>query len=958
MTNAQQYPAPGVAIFGASEGLKQNTITRIYPDSAGYLWVGTFAGLHRFNGYSFETFAEKNSHLGKELRQVVRDIVRVGNTVYFSTEEHLMKLHLPEDSVSVVWKYSIKGQSCRIFKNSEDQLYLYQFGINGGIFVLNPVDDSLKKLYNDDVYREYADITFRNDTIAFIKDGSVVAFNLKRELNDLKLLNNNDVESIFFSNAGHLILCLKSGILNCQLKSGECYDLDLEEFSRIMVWPIKSGFALNLSVDGIYLFDKKNELKHHITSKDLNLKTPINASQVNSVSEDSSGNLWLGIDGVGLVRIDRLMPKLNLAPSSSFSGSFIRSVIEDNDELWVGALGGVIHQYSANGQVTYQLPDEADVICLMKQESGDLIVTSDKGVYDLNLKTAKFKLIDQDVSLPIYTNLVKTRSGKIFTGALSKSHLYEIVEHTQSKSLVNRLEIEEGVRSLFSVSDERILISLATGGFRIWDALNNELSHKFMADVKITDLELLDDTFWFTTSTGLLATNQSFEPIPVILPNVLREEYFYSLAADKNGRLWISSNVGLLCFNPATNTLNSFTERHGLQGNEFNTRCALSLSNGTLAFGGVRGLNIFNPDEIFPDTHAPAPIVEWIKNAGIEIKNSELDVLFIKLQQSELALQIKLLMLNVTASERNQFSFALYDGGDTIWSDLGTNRDLFLQSVATGTYQLLGKAANSDGVWSKPTVLLQLKITPPFYFTWWFVFIVFALLGAFIFIVTYLYLKQINERKLAILRTQQEKDLMRQRIADDIHDDLGAGLTRLTLLTRQIDVNNQHNPVQLNKISEMTRDLTETLRQVVWAMKPELDNVSGLFAAINSYAHEYLSGSGITLQMNIPESDVHLNPMQRQTAMLILKEALNNIVKHSQAKNVVISLKTTNYRLTMSIEDDGLGFDSNVIKSMSNGLNSMTRRAQEAKGNIKIMSNVGGPTRVLLTLDLKQNSDV
>jgi signal transduction histidine kinase/ligand-binding sensor domain-containing protein len=955
---AQQFPAPGVAVFGASEGLKQNTLTCIYPDSAGYLWIGTFAGLHRFNGYSFQTFADKNPHLSKELRQVVRDIIRVGNSVYFSTEDHLMKLHLPGDSISVVWKYAVKGNACRIHSGSENQLFLYQFGIDGGIFVLNPFDDSLKKLYNDDVYREYADITFRNDTIAFIRDGRVVAFNLAGELIDLNLLKNNDVESIFFSNAGELILCLESGILKCTLKTGECDNLDFEEFNQIMVWPTRNGFALNVSVDGIYLFDKENALRQQITSKDLNLKTAINITQVNSVTEDYSGNLWLGIDGVGLVRIDRLMPKFNLTPSSSFSGSFVRSVIEDNDDLWAGTLGGAIHQYSANRHIIHQLPYGVNAICLMKHESGELMVTTDKGVYELNLKTSKFKLVDQDVSLAVYTNLVKTHLGRFFTAALSKNSLFEIVEHEQSKRLVTRVAVVEGVRSLFHVSAEKILIAITTGGFRVWDANTNELSHTFMADYKITDLKLMDDTFWIATSTGLHALNLSFEPITNVLPDVLNEEYFYSLATDKNGRLWISSNVGLLCFNPATNILNSFTERHGLQGNEFNTRCALALTNGNLLFGGVSGLNIFNPDEIFPDSHAPVPVIEWVKNAGKEIIISNIELPYIELQQSELALQIKLLMLNVTASERNQFAFALFNGGDTTWSDLGTNRDLFLQSVATGSYSLLGKSANSDGVWSNPVELLKLKITPPFYFTWWFVLIVAGLLGLFIFTVTYLYLNQINERKLAALRTQQEKDAMRQRIADDIHDDLGAGLTRLTLMTRQIGVSNDQNPGQLNKISEMTQDLTETLRQVVWAMKPEFDSVSGLFAGINSYAHEYLSGSGINLQVNLPEKDVHLNPIQRQTAMLVLKESLNNILKHSRAKRVIVSLKITDSQLAMSIEDDGIGFDSDGVNAMSNGLSSMTRRAGEAKGDIKIFSAVGGPTRVLLTLDLNQNSDV
>lgn len=951
---AQQYPAPGVAVFGTSQGLKQTTLTHIFKADSGCLWVGTFAGMHRFNGQEFELIEKYNPNLKKELNSPVRDVMQLGSDLIYSTESHLFKLDLNNHRVTELKAFN-KLNPCRFFRTSNNQIFVYQFNEGGGVFQFDTVNYQLLPFYKDAINRDYEEVAQLGDSLLLIDDSTAGWLSLTSVNPQLKKIDLPSVTTSYTIDKQRILLVYENGDSKIITSKGEEIQTSTKFKKPLKVFKLKDGIAVANGDGQLLFFDKDLQLLTSLSAGHIGISEKLNGSMVNSLIQDNTGTIWLGVDGVGLIRIHRLFLPFHQFPAAQNEDRFARKILEHNHAFWVGTMREIF-KYENNEIKSFTLPVVGiGLTDLLVYDNDRLLIVIDHSLWFFDVVKEQFESIKIDAANFRLTNLAKTPGNKIYVSQLFGKVILEIQDNGEAKIFTTDLQAPETIKALFSLSNERLLVAITSGGYRVLDLKSKTFSEELLlAGYKITDCHSLNGIVWLTTANGLIRLTPDFLPeTGNIWPEPLNDEFLYALIPDRQNRWWLSSNNGLYRFDVETDQISNFSVMHGLQSNEFNTGSAALLSDGRIAFGGIKGINVFYPDQISIDTLAPVPVITLIENAGKPVSIKSTKVPSLDLAQDQVALHIQLNSLNLSASEFNLFEYAIQSNEEVNWLPLGKNRDFFLHAMAPGNYSVLVRAANADGVWSATSSIFNLKVSPPFYKTWWFVLTISFLIIGIGFYLIFLRYKHKSERKMADFKRQQAIDSMRQRIADDIHDDLGAGLTRLTLITRQAAANTDAKPGQLIRISEMTQELTDSLREVVWAMKPELDNVSGLFAGINSYAHDYLLDSGIELKVNMPKTDVYLNPMQRQAALLILKEALNNILKHSKASSVVISFSITEHQLTMEIEDDGIGFDSSGINAMSNGLSSMNRRALEAKGIINISSSIGGPTRVLLTLNLK-----
>jgi signal transduction histidine kinase len=211
-----------------------------------------------------------------------------------------------------------------------------------------------------------------------------------------------------------------------------------------------------------------------------------------------------------------------------------------------------------------------------------------------------------------------------------------------------------------------------------------------------------------------------------------------------------------------------------------------------------------------------------------------------------------------------------------------------------------------------------------------------------------------------------QKDLDRQlmlereraRISQDMHDDVGASLTRISILSdlakNKEDVTGETRQ-WLGQISDTSRNVMEEMSQIIWALNPKNDTLEGLIAYLRRFTNEYLEPTAISCSFDLPETlpARALGVETRRNIYLVFREALHNMVKHADATKVWISMKMNEHGFSIIIKDDGKGFDPVKLEFPGNGLVNMRKRMMDIGGEIAIKSESGLGTEIELVVSLK-----
>lgn len=204
-------------------------------------------------------------------------------------------------------------------------------------------------------------------------------------------------------------------------------------------------------------------------------------------------------------------------------------------------------------------------------------------------------------------------------------------------------------------------------------------------------------------------------------------------------------------------------------------------------------------------------------------------------------------------------------------------------------------------------------------------------------------LKQ-TQSQLIETERQREQEKIRLRISRDIHDEIGGNLTKIALLSEITSSETKSNGTEtkhsLDQISEYARAVNTSLSEIIWSVNPQQDTLESLVAYMRNFIHSFLQDTGINFKIDFPDNISHrmIHPDFKRTLFLILKETLNNCVKHSEAKNIEIKLHLVDDHFEFAVKDDGKGFDLSAKSFLGNGLNNMEYRIKQFDGNFKIHS--------------------
>jgi len=302
--------------------------------------------------------------------------------------------------------------------------------------------------------------------------------------------------------------------------------------------------------------------------------------------------------------------------------------------------------------------------------------------------------------------------------------------------------------------------------------------------------------------------------------------------------------------------------------------------------------------------------------------------------------------LSFVPGETLRYQYML-EGADRDWSAPSDQRTITYAHLAAGHHRFLVRAVASDGALSPEPAIVAFTVLPPVWRTWWF-FTACAVAAAGA-------IYSLHRRRVAQLLAVAN---VRTRIATDLHDDIGASLSQIAILSEvaQSGANGPRNGTPLKEIAGISRELVDSMSDIVWAINPEHDHLSNLVYRMRRFATDLLGGQGIALrfQTSVADHDLKVGANVRRQVYLIFKEAIHNTARHAGAKSVEVELDREDGRLLLRVADDGRGFDL-CAKSQGHGLRSMRARAAALDGTVEFESSVQGTTvRVSVRLEAER----
>ena len=493
-------------------------------------------------------------------------------------------------------------------------------------------------------------------------------------------------------------------------------------------------------------------------------------------------------------------------------------------------------------------------------------------------------------------------------------------------SVLTRFFLEKDDGSIWVATDKNGLFLISHDG-RVLKNLNTTSSPALSNDHLLALYYDADSTLWIGTFGGGL--NRFDEE-----PNTIRiydqkeglaNDNVTGILSDEQGNIWASTYNGLSCLRRNEGSIQNFYQEDGLSNNEFNYISFYKDRKGRLWFGGMNGVQYFNATEILEQR--PNPPMSF---TGFSRYNRQLDSLQtillgdkaitpIWISPYDSYFQLTWALPNYFKPERNRY-FVWLEGLEDDWSYIGNSPTVRFHKLPAGDYVLHIKGADSKGNWSVSELSVPIHVAQIFFKTWWFILSCLVVIGTIVFAFVQYRLQRLLDM-----------ERMRTRIAGDLHDEVGSMLSGLAMQAEIMELDQQKSdPARLHRISEISRMTLSKMRDVVWSIDSRRDQVKDLLDRMRENAEEMLTPKDIIFQFDLGElsPEKKLPVDVRQHLFLFYKEAINNIVKHSNATAVNIRFGQFSDHFELTIHDNGSGVVQGAPSS-GFGLQNLEMRADK-----------------------------
>ncbi|MBX7053965.1 MAG: hypothetical protein K1X36_03340 [Pyrinomonadaceae bacterium] len=952
----------------SDEGLPQNTVTSIVQTRDGYIWIGTFGGLARFDGIKFTMMDSVN---WPEL---------TSNRI----------LSLKEDSRRSLWVGTDDG---KVFSFTDGRFIA--FGVADG-FERGPVwalqedndgnmliasDGGIESVRIDDQYGSEArmpNILARGASYGLCVDELGVIWG--RVGRDAILISKNKISS-----ANALGINVPEDFLRCSNGIGGRVYLT----SNKVVGFVKSGSfsplkrldyiahraAISLTSEGNALWFQEPGMLTHFRDDHVirySLKALVDGG-TRTMLFDREGNLWLGTNGEGLVRLTKRKLGL-LSELINIRDDAYYSIANSSDgSVWIGgtSLIRVSEKKAVRIERTADGMTFPPIRSIAVDKDDRIWVGGELGISLLSGEQLiqQDKLYDEDIYAMFFD-----RTNTLWVGG--KNGLWnevngEFVHYSTADGLA-----DNRVSCIRQMRDGAIWVGTRSGV----SVFRSGRLENISAELGISGSyvrELVEDnegTIWIGTYGGGIYRLKAGVVKNISSANGLRDNFVSRIIEDRDERFWILGNLGIMSV--ARNELNLvadgakstffgtvFDRSDGMPSAEANggaqTVGAIS-QNGELWFPITRDVVIIDPVK-FRQEPRDAIIERAFSHRGANVTEQGRRGLSIpatvRLENGTRNIEIEYTVLSFTNPEKARF-YVKMEGLEDEWTDVGARRTASYPYLPAGDFVFLVKAVAPDGTISEVPAMLRISVEAYYWETWWFRTL--AIIAAIVLIICIFRVRvgqlkaQQAQQKAFSARLIEAHESERERIAKDLHDGLGQNLLMINNLARAgvaADPRSDEQRLKLRQISNIVAETINETREMIGDLSPKNLRRFGLAASIRNMIKNVERATSVAFEAEIDEIDAIFPPQAELMIYRIVQEALNNIIKHSDSPRGRVVISKLSDAVALEVSDVGNGFDVEEAldpagRYSGSGLQNMVQRVRMTGGQIDIESRVGEGTNI------------
>jgi ligand-binding sensor domain-containing protein/signal transduction histidine kinase len=1012
IVSAHQLP---VKNYTVADGLPSNNIQKIVADSLGYLWFCTLNGLSRFDGYSFKNYNTEQGLPSDDIRDLL--ITRSGQ-YWVATSKGVIRFHtevspgMRQNFASdrsfpkfEVYRVGAKDNSAKTLL--EDRAGAIWAGTDRGLYrfhpdtaTFEPADVGLPRESpetstvhailedrNGDLWIGMRDGLYRRHS-----NGSTERFTIQQGL------PSDWINRLFEDRRGRLWVGTRGRGLCLLVAKPLAHQPIVEGRYHLRLPDDRVRGIVEDSSGQLWVAGNSGLAKMPSTLRDSQLvysyteANGLSESDLTAIATDSEGNLWLGSASSGAMKVarhgfttygaaDGLTPTYPNGILESLSGELlVVSHVPKNEKLALYRFDGSrFHAISPNFGPAVTYVGWSDNQVALQAHTGHWWFVTGPSI-------RRFPSVAVD-------KLASSRPEAVYAAG-NGFHNGDIVH-----------VFEDSHGNIWTASHSSPGKSPLLSGVSRWSPATGKFHHYTsgeMPSVEIrpdyTPTAFAEDRLgnvWIAINHGVLVRYREGQFVPIAF-NGLKAGWIQALHASGSGRLWIgdleygltsienpssgrptfvhygvaqglASNV-VLCItedqfgriyagngpgvdrlDPATGRIQHYSRSDGLVRGDVNM--SFRDRAGVLWFGTSYGVSQFIP-RLEPPPRAARIWLSAVRVRGIPRPISEIGetaVSGFSLASNQNQVQIDFSGLGFAPDDLS-YQFML-EGSDLGWNPPTLQRTVNYASLSAGSYRFLVRAVNASGSAISAPASVAFQVLPPLWRRWWF----YALMGTAA-------LSLIHAAYRYRLSTLLTLERIRLGIATDLHDDIGASLSQISLLSevlvRQVG-GNQSVRGSLEEIGALSRELVDSMSDIVWSVNPKRDTLGDLTQRMRSFASHDFPARNISFQFRVSSEygDRKLSVEIRRQVFLIFKESVNNIVRHSGCSKAEIDFTVEREWLELRLSDNGHGFDSQGAPS-GHGLASMMNRARRLGGELQIASGPHGTSISLRASTLTRTPSV
>jgi signal transduction histidine kinase/ligand-binding sensor domain-containing protein len=959
-------------LISSKQGLPTKNVNVVGKDTSRFLWAGTNKGLFRYDGYSFELVAKGavNALTVDKTKGFVFSISGKG-IFWFNTNtlnQQIITAPIWTDSIADNDHYihPFVDARQRIWASDFHNAKLYQASKKSWkLFPVNPAFST-----NNEAIRCFEDAQLR---LWIIAQHKIYRFDEPSQSPILvaSFLPNSICQTILESSPNQLLIGTNTGHiytfdgLTNQLKLVKKLEQSVESIAKNK--KIKNGFGYLVACKNqLYEFDLQTlsctaiacltdtqiEFKHifydlkndffWISSNQglikcktilppiTNIKIPTTlvgqASTITSVLARGNDQYWLGLSHIGVVDWNKKNNTFRLI-TNPYHSHINRLLLASNQDLLLATSDGLLRLKDKSNRIEkLSIASQGNIRTIAFDTKNNLWISAE----NQEIEVRKYPELDRQKlweDIPtndfwkenLFHDIVPTAEGKIWLLAWfpkdygvcyydEKSRKIQLV--SQLRSNINRHKDFMGDYFLKGVYQNKRLFAAGYGGLNIFDNQGKIIDK---LDAGVQSIEVDSDNFG-------------------------------NIIIDKNNHIWIGTMDGLYWYKNLKSGVKKLNEKNGLDDNNMSGGMYLTNQN-ELLVGQSNRILVLNLDalkqQIIPDL--------WLSKLNVLGGRSLMD--FNKpmiLNREDNSIELSFSPFNFEVNPTSVYRYRLLNNSAT-WVSNNQKNNLTLVGLAPDQYELEVAIGDIGGGWNPKTLKLSFIIKPYFSETIWFKLLIISLLA--------LLLYGLYRYRLAHVTAIQS---IRTEISADLHDDVGATLSSISILSTIIKTQltaTATSQKYLDIILQDTHALQNKLEEIIWSLRTDRDTVGQFGVRLRMVGTELFEASGIAYNFEISEEISHLRLSMelRRNLLLIAKEAVNNLIKYAHCQKASIILKKQKNNLLLVISDNGKGFD--LDRQEGNGLGNMKKRAEKIKGKLTISSALHTGTEVRLEVPITQMSD-